>query len=35
MTLDGLTMPDAEITLVDDQKEHVVDVVIPAVSDKN
>lgn len=36
MTLDGLIMPDAEITLVDDQKEHVVDVVIPpAVSDKS
>jgi cellobiose phosphorylase len=35
MTLDGLIISDAEITLVDDQKEHVVDVVIPAVSDKS
>ena len=31
MTLDGLTMADAEIMLADDQKEHVVEVVLPLV----
>ncbi len=34
MTLDGLIMPDAEMLLVDDRREHTLEVIIPLVPDE-